>query len=47
VDQISDYANKLGMRLNPKKCRDMVIMNLKYKLVENDIFVGGGEILQF
>ena len=35
------------MRLNPKKCKDMVIMILKYKLVENDIFIGGGEISSF
>ena len=41
VDQISDYANERGMRLNPKKCKDMVITFLKYKLIENDIFIGG------
>ncbi|CAB4011843.1 RNA-directed DNA polymerase from mobile element jockey, partial [Paramuricea clavata] len=41
VDQISDYANERGMRLNPKKCKDMVITFLKYKLVENYIFIGG------
>ena len=41
VDQISDYANERGMRLNPKKCKDMVITYLKYKLIENDIFIGG------
>jgi hypothetical protein len=29
------------MRLNPKKCKDMVITFLKYKLIENDIFIGG------
>jgi hypothetical protein len=43
VDQISDYANERGMRLNakPKKCKAMIITFLKYKLVENDIFIGG------
>jgi hypothetical protein len=41
VDQISDYANERGMRLNPKKCKYMVTTFLKYKLIENDIFIGG------
>ena len=41
VDQICDYANDRGMRLNSKRCNDMVITFLKYKLIKNNIFIGG------
>ena len=34
-------TNVRGMRLNLKKCKDMVITFLKYKLIENDTFIGG------
>ncbi len=41
VNQISYYANQRGMKLNPRKCKEMGITFLKYKLTENDIFVDG------
>ena len=40
VNQISDFANERGMVLNPKKCKEMIIIFLKYKHSEHDIFIG-------
>lgn len=42
VKEISDFASYHGVELNPKKCKEMVISFLKYRLpCDNQIFVAG------
>ena len=42
VDEIYDFAQRRGMMLNPKKCKEMVVSFLKYKFpCDNPIFISG------
>ena len=40
VDEISNFASRRGMQLNPKKCKEMIISFLKYNLFYTDLYLG-------
>ena len=45
VNDIYDYALTRGMRLNPKKCKEIIINFLQYRLPFQDtLYVGGNTI---
>ena len=46
VNDIYDYALTRGMRLNPKKCKEMIINFLQYRLPFQDTLQVGGNIIE-
>jgi hypothetical protein len=46
VNDIYDYASTRGMRLNSKKCKEMVINFLQYRLSFLDVLQVGGYTIE-